>query len=122
MAPRFLLLCLPLLAACAASPAPAPVDPAAAARRAQCAEEHPLDDGARLGCESDRARAVATTRRVLDKPAPRRHRTAPLVLVLDSGAPAPAGQGLMDYGRQLAAPPVQCTSIRAGAFVSTSCR
>ncbi len=116
-------LLLPLLAACAASPAPAPVDPAAAARRAQCAEEHPLDGMAARACESDRARLVAD-RRPLAAPRPRRNAavTAPAPVVLVVPAAPHAGQGLVDYGRQLAAPPVNCTSIRMGSFTSTSCR
>lgn len=121
MAPRILLLTLPLLAACAASPAAAPVNPAALARAAQCAEENPLDAEAQLGCESDRARAAAPAPSP-QRRAPQRASAAPLVLVLGATAPAPAGQGLADYGRQLAASPVRCTSIRMGAFVSTACR
>jgi hypothetical protein len=116
-------LLLPLLAACAASPAPAPVDPTAAARRAQCAEEHPLDGMAAVACESDRARLVAA-RSPAKRSSTHRRATgaapAPVVLVVPS-APH-AGQGLVDYGRQLAAPPVNCTSIRMGSFTSTSCR
>lgn len=117
---RVLLLSVPLLAACAASPAPALVSPRVAARRAQCAEENPLDAAARVGCEADRARAAAPP--APPRRAQRRAPGAPLVLVLPSAPAAPAGQGLVDYGRQLAAPPVRCTSIRMGAFVSTGCQ
>ena len=126
MSPRVTTLFLPLLlAACAASPAPAPVDPRAAARAAQCAEEHPLDSGAALACERARAPRVAVSR-PSPRPAARRNGAvtapAPVVLVLPGAAPTNAGQGLVDYGRQLAAPPVTCTTIGMGAFASTSCR
>lgn len=126
MSPRVTTLFLPLLlAACAASPTPAPADPAAAARRAQCAEEHPLDGSAALACESDRGRLAAAAR---PSPAPRVRRSsgaaapAPLVLVLPAAPTSNPGQGLVDYGRQLAAPPVRCTTIGMGAFASTNCR
>lgn len=120
---RAFAVLVPLLAACAASPAPAPVDPSVARRARLCAEEHPLDAMARVGCESDRGRLAAVAR-PLPQPRSRGNaavtaRVAPVVVL--PSAP-PAGQGLADYGRQLAAPPVRCMTIGMGAFASTSCR
>jgi hypothetical protein len=118
---RAFAIVLPLLAACAASPAPSAVDPSVARRARLCAEEHPLDAMARVGCESDRGRLAAVSR-PLPQHRPRGNAavTAPVVLVAPSGPPA--GQGLADYGRQLAAPPVRCMTIGMGAFATTTCR
>lgn len=125
--PRALLPLLALvLPACVATPERPAVDPAAARRAALCADEHPLDAAARAGCESDRGRLAQADRRPLvaakrptndaltDGP-------APVVVVVGSGS-GNAGQGLIDYGRQMAAPPVRCTAVRMGALVSARCR
>lgn len=123
MSLRILLVCLPAItAACAAAPSAPPVDPARAARMAQCADENPLDRMAQLGCESDRARLVASRSPVAAPARSRPAAGAPVVLVVPAAPVEPAGQGLTDYGRALAAGPVRCTSLRMGAFVSTSCR
>ena len=115
MAPRLLLLALRVLpAACSTTPEPA--YPSRVAR--QCADENPLDRAAQIGCVSDRERLAAAAAPEGDRePEP----DAPVVLVAPS---APAGQGLVDYGRQLAAPPVRCTSAYHGylGIVSTRCR
>lgn len=120
---RTLALALPLLAACAAAPTPAPIDPAVARARTLCADEHPLDEAARLSCESDRGRLVAAAR-PRRSPASGFSPSNEATVVVIAAPSESAGQGLVDYGRQLAAPPVRCTSHRMGyiGIRTTSCR
>lgn len=73
-----------------------------------CAEEHPLNTGDRRACE--RARGVTAARQ---RPAPR---------VVYVTTEEDAGQGMVDYGRQLSARPIRCTSTGLGTFVRTVCR
>lgn len=129
---RALLLCLPLLAACAASAAAPPVDLALASQRAQCAEVNPLDTVERDACVNAyigaRRRAAA---RQADYDRDRAEERHARQASQDEGARQSAataaafeglGQSMQNFGRQLSAPPVRCTSIRMGAFVQTTCR
>lgn len=102
-------LLAPLLLSLAACSATVDRDPSTARSARWCAEEHPIDAGARLLCEDARG--------VTPPPA------APARAVYVVAAPTTnAGQGLIDYGRQLAARPVRCTSIGMGSFTRTTCR
>lgn len=116
---RTLALALPLIAACAAAPTSAPVDPAVARARTLCADEHPLDEAARVACERTRAPRVARAPVASGFSSSNEGST---VVVLLPASGAGAGQGLVDYGRQLAAPPIRCTTIGFGSFARTTCR
>lgn len=98
-----------LLPACAESLDSPADDPAAFHRARLCAEENPLDRAAQRDCEQGRAR--------LADPAPSDDNGPTVALTAPN-----LGQGLIDLGRQMAAPPVLCTSVRVGSFVSTTCR
>jgi hypothetical protein len=108
---------------------------------ARCADENPIETVERDACvnthignerraaqrQADQERAQARERHERQARLDEEIETEASLTRARRGAAVGAamqdlGQSMQDFGRRLAAPPVQCTSIRMGTMTSTTCR